>query len=120
MPKPIRLEILSLVPITFKQCSHCENFYDQSGIGQQVHEQILTEYPPEMLEDYQRLTALVTELFKRFEDSITIQIIDPQSLRGIFKTLRFRIRKYPSFIIDGQDLVVGWDRPALNSALENH
>jgi hypothetical protein len=39
-------------------------------------------------------------------------------LRGVFKTLRYRVRKYPAFIIDGKELVVGWDRAALECAIE--
>ncbi len=118
MSDPITLEILSLVPITYLQCLHCEGFYNQSGIGQQVHHQILAEYPQELLEDHQRLTALVVDLIDRFKEGLSIQFIDPQSLRGVFKTLRYRVRKYPAFIIDGQELIIGWDQAALELALK--
>jgi hypothetical protein len=119
MPIPIKLEILSLVPITYRQCSHCEQFYDQSGIGQQVHNQILAEYPQDLLEDHYRISSLVVELLNRFKDEIIVHIIDPQSLQGIFKSLRFRVRKYPTFIVDGQEMVIGWDRPALERAIKS-
>lgn len=82
-----------------------------------MHDQILAEYPQEMLEDHQRLSALVVELVNRYQDCITIHIIDPQSLRGFLKTLQYRVRKYPTFIIDGQEVIVGWDQAALELAL---
>jgi len=71
-----------------------------------------------MLKENQQLSNLVEELINRFKNSITVQIIDPQSLAGIFKSIRYRVRKYPTFIIDDKEVVVGWDRVAIESALE--
>jgi len=78
----------------------------------------LGEYPQDLLEEHQQLSTLVVELINRFQDGITIHIIDPQSLQGIFKSIRYRVRKYPAFIIDGNELILGWDRAALDSAIE--
>lgn len=119
MPRPVKLEILTLLPITYKQCQHCEEFYDQSGVGQQVHDQILTEYPQDLLKEHNQLISLVIELTKQLKDDIVIHIIDPQSLKGIWKSLRYRVRKYPAFIIGDRELIVGWDRAALDRALES-
>ena len=71
-----------------------------------------------MLEEQQKLSTLVVELINRFRDGIVIHVIDPQSLPGIFKSIRYRVRKYPAFIIDGKKLVVGWNRAALDAAIE--
>jgi hypothetical protein len=83
-----------------------------------VHQQILSEYPPDLLDDHKRLSALVVELINQFKDGIVIHVIDPQSLRGIFKSLRYRVRKYPSFIVNEKDLIVGWNRAALDRAIQ--
>ena len=83
-----------------------------------MHDQILSEYPQEMLDDHYRLSALVVELVDRYKEELTIQVIDPQSLLGIFKSLRYWVRKYPTFIIDGREIIVGWNRAALERALE--
>jgi hypothetical protein len=119
MSRPIQLEILSLIPITYKQCTHCEAFYDQSGIGHQVHDRILAEYPQDLLEDHNRLTTLMIELINRFQDDIIVKVIDPQSIQGILKSLRYRVREYQTFIINNQDIIVGWNRAALDHALES-
>lgn len=119
MTRLIRLEILSLIPITYKQCSHCEYFYEESGIGQLVHDQILEEYPPQLLEEKKQLTSLVIELTQRFRNEISIEMIDPQSFKGILKALRFRVRKYPAFIVNNEEVVVGWDRAALERVLDS-
>jgi len=70
-----------------------------------------------LLEEHEQLSTLVVELINRFEDGINVHVIDPQSLLGIFKSLRYRVRKYPAFIIDGHEVVVGWNRRALDHAL---
>lgn len=118
MSRTIKLEILSLLPITYKQCPSCEGFLDQSGIGKQVHNQILGEYPRELLDEQRQLSTLVVELINRFSDVLSIHVIDPQSLPGILKSIKFRVRKYPAFIIDDQELIIGWDRAALDLAIE--
>ena len=84
-----------------------------------MHNQILAEYPRDLLEDHERLSSLVVELSDRFKEGIVIHVVDPQSLMGIFKSLRYRVRKYPAFIIDNQELVTGWNLAALDHALES-
>lgn len=61
----------------------------------------------------------MVELINLYNDDIVIHVIDPQSLMGIFKSLRHRVSRYPTFIIDGQDIIVGWNRKALDLALES-
>jgi len=78
----------------------------------------LGEYPQDLLEEHQQLSTLVVELTNRFREGIAIHVIDPQSLPGIFKSIKFRVRKYPAFIINGKELILGWDRAALDSAIE--
>ena len=117
MDKTVKLEILSLVPTSYRQWKHCETFYDQSGIGLQVHDQIMAEYPNDLIEDHVRLSALVVELVKRYNKRIVIHVIDPQSAVGFYKSLRYWVRKYPTFIIDGDEKVTGWDQARLEEAL---
>ncbi len=77
----------------------------------------MREYPDDLLEDHYRLTAWVVELATRYRDRLLIQVIDPQSSLGLFKSLRHWVREYPTFIVDGQEKIVGWDRAALDAAL---
>jgi len=78
----------------------------------------LGEYPQDLIEEHQQLSTLVVELINRFRDGIVIHVIDPQSLPGIFKSIKYWVRKYPAFIIDEKELIVGWNRAALDSAIE--
>jgi hypothetical protein len=118
MVNQITLDILTLIPITFKQCMHCEQFYDQSGIGDKVHNQILSEYPQDLLNEQEQLITLVIELVNRFNDGIVIKFVDPQSIKGILLSIRHRVRRYPAFIINKKELLIGINKSALNQMLE--
>ena len=72
-----------------------------------------------MLDDHQRLSTLITELVQRFRNHLIIHMIDPQSLHGIIKSLRYRVRTYPTFIVNGQAKVMGWDPDLLVEILES-
>jgi hypothetical protein len=114
----IQLEILSLVPTSYNQCPHCETLYGQSGIGEQVHQEIMREYPPDLLQDHVRLSDWVIGLSKRYGAGIQIRVIDPQSALGFFKCLRHRVRKYPTFIVNGKARYTGWNQEALEALLQ--
>ena len=112
----VRLEILALVPTIYRQCSSCEMVYGQSGIGGQAQEEMKNEYPAEMLAEHARLSAWIAEIVERFGDRVEIRLIDPQSGLGFLKSLRYWVRRYPSFIINGKKLT-GWDRERLEALL---
>jgi hypothetical protein len=58
------------------------------------------------------------ELTYRYGDQVHIRVIDTQSLEGLFKSLRYWVRRYPTFIINGREKIVGWDQAALDAALQ--
>jgi hypothetical protein len=112
------LEILSLVPTGYSQCSHCETMFRQSGIGDQVRQEIMKEYPADMLEEHIRLSDWVVELVQRYGPDIRIRVIDPQSGLGLWKSLRHWVRKYPTFIINGREKYSGWDQGSLDAVIQ--
>jgi uncharacterized protein YbcC (UPF0753/DUF2309 family) len=112
------LEILSLVPTTFAQCSSCETIYDQAGVGAKVHTEIMQEYPPDLLQDHIQLSSWVEELARQYQADIQIRVIAPQSGLGFFKCLRHLVRRYPTFIITGKSKYTGWDQAALDALLQ--
>jgi hypothetical protein len=78
----------------------------------------MTEYPQDLLDDHIRLSSLVVELVSRYNNRIIIHVIDPQSAVGFYKSLRYWVRRYPTFIIDGQEKVTGWDQEKLEKVLQ--
>ena len=59
------------------------------------------------------------DLADYYGERLAIKVIDPQSPEGLLKSLRYRIRRYPTFVIDGKDKVVGWQQEQLKTALNS-
>jgi hypothetical protein len=89
----------------------------QAGVSEHPAMRALEEYPQEWQDDYQRLTDWVYDLAGRYGDRLLIKVIDPQSPEGLLKSLRYRVRRYPTFVIDSRKKVVGWQREQLETAL---
>jgi len=117
-PAPVLLEVLAFIPTDFFHCSHCERLFDAAGMS--VHEGIQESYPPDILEDTSRLAAWLQDLSTTYEEQLHIQVFDPQSLQGFFKSLRYWVRQYPTFIIDRQTKYTGWEADSLESLLANN
>lgn len=114
---PLRLEVIAPIFQGLGLCSACEMVMAEGELGQPPAERALDEYPPEWQRDYRRLTEWVYDLAGHYGDQILIKVIDPQSPEGLLKSLRYWVREYPTFVIEGKVKVVGWERDQLESAL---
>jgi len=118
--RPISLEIVTRVVTTFGQCRHCELFFDEAGLNKKVHQKEANDYPPDLKEEFARLSDWLRELTRLYKHRLLIRLIDAQSLLGIYKSLRHRIRKYPTFIVEGKETYAGWDKNQLEGLLDKH
>jgi len=118
--RPILLEIVSKVLTTFDQCRHCEIFFDQAGLNKTFHQNEMNEYPPDLKEEYVKLSDWIRELRRLYKHRLLIKLIDIQSPLGIYKALRHRIRAYPTFIIEGKETYAGWDKNHLEDLLDRY
>jgi hypothetical protein len=116
--KPVRLEVIAPTFQGLGFCMACELVMAEADLGESPTERALNEYPQEWQEEVRRLTDWVYDLAGQYGDQILIKVIDPQSPEGLFKSLRHRVRHYPTWIVNGKVRVVGWDRSALTAALE--
>lgn len=89
----------------------------RANLGQAPHERGLDEYPPEWQEEFQRLSDMVYSLAGRYGNKILIRIWDPRSLQGLVKSIRYGVRRYPTFIVDGQDKIAGWNAEKLEQLI---
>jgi hypothetical protein len=90
----------------------------EAGVSQNPAERAMDDYPQEWQDDYQRLTDWIYHFADRYGDRIFIKVIDPQSPEGLLKSLRYWIRHYPTWVVNGKKRVVGWDRQALETAIQ--
>ena len=118
--KPITLEIVSRVMTTFDHCSHCEVLFDQADLDQKFHQRDMNDYPPDLAEECIQLSDWIRELTRLYKHRLQIKLIDAQSLLGIYKSFRYWIRKYPTFIIEKKETYTGWDKKQLERLLDQH
>ena len=116
----IHLQVIAPVPTTFFHCMHCEEFFQLAGIGEKVHRVELEQYPETFIQDAAKLAEWLFDLAQRYGDRLRIQVVDPQSLQGFFLCMRFWVRRYPAFIMQGRKVYVGWEREALERILQDH
>jgi hypothetical protein len=114
---PTRLDVIAPTFQGLGICTACELVMGEAELGEHPAERAWDEYPREWQEEYKRLTDWVYDLADRYRDKILIKVIDPQSPEGLLKSLRHRVRRYPTWIVDGKTRIVGWDRAALEAAL---
>ncbi len=114
----VSVQVIAPVLTNFFHCMHCERVFDQAGIGRQVHQEELEQYPEDAKQEAARLANWLFDLAHRYDDQIHIRVIDPQSPEGLFKSLRYWVRKYPTFIVDGHEKVTGWDQATLDTILQ--
>jgi len=118
--RPILLEIVTKVITTYDHCRHCEVFFNEAGLDKKFHQKEMDEYPPDLKEEYIKLSDWIRELNRLYKHRLMIKLIDVQSLLGIYKSLRYRIRKYPTFIVEGKETYTGWDKTQLESLLDRY
>ena len=90
----------------------------RANLDQAPHERGLDEYPPEWQEEFRRLSDVVMSLANRYQDSILIHIWDPRSLQGLWKSIRYGVHRYPTFVIEKQSKITGLDKDLLDRALQ--
>jgi hypothetical protein len=118
--KPILLEIVTKVITSFGQCRRCKILFDQAGFDQKLHQKEMDEYPADLKEEYTKLSDWIRELNRLYKHRLSIKLIDVQSPLGIYKSLRYRIRTYPTFIVEGKEAYAGWDKSQLESLLDKY
>jgi hypothetical protein len=73
------------------------------------------------------LADWITDLTMRYRDRVLVRLVDPRSPRGLWKALRYRAHRYPTFVVhgvhgvhgaNGHTRVVGWDQVRLDAAVQ--
>jgi hypothetical protein len=118
--KPIQLEIVTKVVTFFDRCRRCQILFNQSGLDEKIHQKEMEEYPPDLKEEYLKLSDWIRELTRLYKHRLLIRVIDAQSPLGFYKSLRHRIRTYPAFIVEGKETYTGWDKSQLESLLDKN
>jgi hypothetical protein len=79
--------------------------------------QDLNEYPEDLKEEYLFLSGWIKELSLKYQEKIQIRVTDAQSLQGVYKSLRYWVHRYPTFIINQKKKYTGKDKHQLDALL---
>jgi len=89
-----------------------------AAVGAAVRREMVQEYPADILEDFGRLLSWIDEMTRRWGPRLQVRMVDPQSPEGLWKCLRYGVHRYPAFVVEGRRRIVGWNRQALEQAIE--
>lgn len=117
--EPLTIEVVTHVLGSLNHCSHCQIFLDGAGVGQQIHQQDLQSYPADWWQDWQQFSDLIFSLTERYAGKLVIKITDAQSPRGVWLSLKRKVRHYPTFLI-GSEIYQGLEEAPLAQMIEAH
>ena len=110
--KPLMVEIIAYAPTQYFHCQHCELVWNQAqvdGVKKFHDDAVESSIPPEMMQEYQALSDWVLKTVKHYNGRVTFRVVDAASVEGVWKVLRYGVRKYPAFVIAGKDKLTGSD-----------
>ena len=113
----VYLEVIAPLIEGLGTCSACELLLGEADLGRAPAQRTADEYPAEWLAEHRRLLAWVRELSEAHGAALEMRVTDPRSWRGLWLGLRHRVRRYPTWVVDGRVRAVGWERAALEAAL---
>ncbi len=93
---------------------------DQVGLKKERDERDINEYPEDLKEEYLFLSNWIREIAQNYREKILIKIIDVQSLLGVYKSLRYGVRQYPTFIVNQKAKYTGKDKAQLDALLQEY
>lgn len=99
----LTVEVLAYAPTLFFHCQHCEVTLGRMGLGAAIHkEQAASSLPDDLAEEYASLVDQIGRLRSDWGERLRVRIVDAASLEGFLKSLRHRVFRYPTALIDGR------------------
>jgi hypothetical protein len=117
--QPVEIQILAYAPTEFFHCQHCEVVWQQVGIGDRFRAERREAglLPADLAAVYSDIADWAFDALARYGGRLSIKPVDAVSLEGVWKSLRYRVRRFPAFLFADGDRVIGFDRARLDAAL---
>ncbi len=123
---PVRIRFLGLFPSFMDLC--CRKAPDPlslTGEGKllrEFHEEQMSEYPPEILENQRVVESHFNRLLEDFPRGIAIEVVGLDSFRGMYLSWKYRLRDNLAILVDdvqsfGRDVSYEALRSAVGEAL---
>jgi hypothetical protein len=121
--KQLMVEVIAYAPTQYFHCQHCEVVWNQAdveGVRKFHADAVETSMPPEMMREYRQLSDWVLKAVERYGGKVVFKIIDAASVEGMLKSVRYGVRKYPAFIVNGKDKQTGADFKAAEQVIDKN
>jgi hypothetical protein len=119
--RSVRVEIIAYAPTVFSHCQHCELVWHHTGFADAVRrEEARHALPADLHEEFQRLSEWVHSLWMRYGPRIRVKVVDAASIEGVWKSWRYRVRKYPAIVVNHDEVHVGLDFQVVEPFIERH
>ena len=110
MKEPMQVEVIAFAPTAFYHCTHCEVAFREMGKSDRVQrEQLSTSLPADLMNEYLSLSNWVRDMSRTHCDRLVISVIDAASVEGVFRSLRYGTRRFPTVIVNKQKRFSGSD-----------
>jgi hypothetical protein len=122
MKNSITLEVVAPILDMQGLCVSCQAMMGQVGV--MPAGDAPGDYPEDVRRDFQTTLALVQQASEVLGDGPRIRWSDPRSLRGLYLSLRHGIRRYPTFLLNSGEKIVGLEKatsillPSLSESVE--
>ena len=116
---PILLEVvapmLSTVEMSRRGCGFIMGYV---GLRDKYRDACTNEYPDDWKQAVDYVSRWINEISSLYQHRIRIRVIDAQSPLGLWKQIRYRLFRFPAFIVDRKRTYIGWDYEELEALID--
>jgi len=106
MSSKVKLEIIGVFPTFYSPCKGVRRLIT-SACSFSITDDILKDYADDVSKTYKDICDLVKQLVNYFGDHLEVEAVDPTTPLGIWRSIKYRISRYPAFIINGKHKMIG-------------
>ena len=116
---PILLEVVAPMLSTVEMsCRGCGFIFASLGLKSKYRNACTNEYPDDWKQAVGYLSQWLREMSSLYRHRIRIRVIDAQSPLGLWKQIRYRLFRFPAFIVDKKRTYIGWDSRQLEALID--
>ena len=116
---PILLEVVApMLSVLEMNCRACGVIFGYLGLKNKYRNACTNEYPDDWKWAVSYLSEWILEISSLYQHRIHIQVIDAQSPLGLWKQIRYRLFRFPAFIVDKKRTYIGWDHRQLETLID--
>ena len=116
---PILLEVVAPMLSTVEiSCRGCGSIMGYVGLREKYRDECTNEYPDDWKQAVDYVSKWINEISSLYQHRIRIRVIDAQSPLGLWKQIRYRLFRFPAFIVDRKRTYIGWDYGELETLID--